>query len=443
LILIENGWALPLRWLRRPSSCAATVGYPEYARPGELTEQELAEVHEELPGTSLDDKAKVATDEGQLPHADPESAPPELNSTSADEDLFGGMSDLFDDDRSKNPERADRIGRRRLAVVKSGDATSASEAAVQLGLKWLVRHQEIDGSWSFKTSNEASNAIDSRLGATGLALLAFLGAGNTHKAGVYTRTVREGLIYLVRNMKVTSSGGDLRGGAGHHGMYSHGICTAALCEAYILTKDRELAYPAQLAIDFIVNAQHQAGGWRYEPGQAGDLSVTGWQIIALKMGKVAKLKVPTRCIGKAVAFLNAVQSDGGAQYGYDKPGAGPAMTAIGLLSRMYLGWTDRQTALGKGVEIVGSLGPQPNNIYFNYYATQVLHHWGGEEWKKWNAAMREQLVQTQEKEGDAAGSWSPVDDQWGKSYGGRLYTTCLSIITLEVYYRHLSRQLRP
>jgi hypothetical protein len=74
-------------------------------------------------------------------------------------------------------------------------------------------------------------------------------------------------------------------------------------------------------------------------------------------------------------------------------------------------------------------------MYFNYYATQVLHHWGGEVWTKWNEVMREQLVRTQVHEGHAAGSWAPADAHGGQ--GGRLYMTCMCIMTLEVYYRHL------
>jgi hypothetical protein len=75
-------------------------------------------------------------------------------------------------------------------------------------------------------------------------------------------------------------------------------------------------------------------------------------------------------------------------------------------------------------------------MYYNYYATQVLHHWGGEEWKKWNAVMRDHLIDTQETDGHARGSWLPTSSLGG-SHGGRLYQTTLSIMTLEVYYRHL------
>jgi len=74
-------------------------------------------------------------------------------------------------------------------------------------------------------------------------------------------------------------------------------------------------------------------------------------------------------------------------------------------------------------------------MYYNYYATQVLHHFGGPHWKRWNEVMREQLINTQDKAGHERGSWGGRDHYIGS--GGRLYVTSLSIMTLEVYYRHM------
>lgn len=221
-------------------------------------------------------------------------------------------------------------------------------------------------------------------------------------------------------------------------MYTQGICTIALCEVYALSRDQKLKQPTQMAVNFIINAQDpNGGGWRYQPGQKGDTSVVGWQIMALKSAKIAKLVVPPKTVGKATFFLNSVQANGGANYGYDSAGAGPATSAVGLLCRMYLGWTPKNTGLVKGVEYLSKTGPQPGNMYFNYYATQVLHHWNGEPWTKWNNVMREHLVKTQEKQGNAAGSWKPVGSDHGNAVGGRHYATCMSVMTLEVYYRHL------
>jgi hypothetical protein len=187
-----------------------------------------------------------------------------------------------------------------------------------------------------------------------------------------------------------------------------------------------------------VNAQDKAGGgWRYNPGEPGDTTVTGWQIMALKSAKAAGLKVPDDAVKKAQKFLDSVSVAGGSQYAYVSggPPGTPAISAIGLLCRMYLGWTPEMPALETGVASLSDKGPDGQNVYYNYYATQVLHHWGGERWNNWNEPMRDRLVATQIEEGDSAGTWSPVGEFSGA--GGRLYETCLSVMTLEVYYRYM------
>lgn len=339
--------------------------------------------------------------------------------------------------RLPHGDLAGRTKKGRAALATSGGGTAASELSVETGLKWLSRHQRPDGSWSFKHGPDEPGDLENPTGATGMALLAYLGGGHTHKAGDYKKEVGNGLKYLISQMKVTGAGGDLRGVGGT--MYTQGICGIALCEAYALSKDKELKAPTQLAVNFIINAQDpKGGGWRYTPGQPGDTSAVGWQIMALKSAKIAKLTVPGKTIGKATAFLNFVQANGGANYGYDGPGAGPATSAVGLLCRMYLGWDQKNPGLKKGVEFLSATGPQPANMYFNYYGTQVMHHWGGAPWDKWNNVMREYLVKSQEKQGDAAGSWKPLRaGDHGDTAGGRHYRTCMSIMTLEVYYRHL------
>jgi len=176
------------------------------------------------------------------------------------------------------------------------------------------------------------------------------------------------------------------------------------------------------------------GGWRYSPQQAGDTSVVGWQLMALKSGYMGYLTVNPNCTAKAMNFLNTVQQENGAYYGYTTPGKGAACTAIGLLCRMYYGWKQDNPALKKGVEYLNQMGPS-NDMYYNYYATQVMRHYGGDPWTKWNARMRDKLVDSQIKdEVHAKGSWNPAGSH--SDSGGRLYATALSIMTLEVYYRH-------
>jgi hypothetical protein len=241
-------------------------------------------------------------------------------------------------------------------------------------------------------------------------------------------------------MEVTPNGGSFYDGGQ---MYSHGIATMALCEAYAMTRDRKLRSPAQLAVNFTCYAQDpRGGGWRYEVHQAGDTSVLGWQVGALKSADLARLAVPRLVVERAEYFLDSAQGDGGETYVYEpteaKPRTTSATSAIGLLCRMYLGAQRDHPVLKKGVERIVNTGPSDNDAYYNFYATQLVFQFTdgqGDLWKKWNAAIRDKLIASQDQSGHAAGSWAPKDGDHGKEKGGRLYATALNCMTLEVYYR--------
>jgi hypothetical protein len=338
----------------------------------------------------------------------------------------------------------------RAQMVRQSGGSSYTEVAVARGLKFLARHQQRDGSWSFRRFNKMEGCdetcngeghSDSDVAATALALLPFMGAGQTHLEGQYTREVLDGLNYLCAQQQ---EDGDLRG-RGDGRMYAHGMASIALCEAFALTGDEQLRAPAQQAIDFIVAAQHRAGGWRYEPREAGDTSVVGWQLMALKSGQMAHLHVPAQTFERCGLYLDRAQVDKvGARYGY-QPGHRdtPAMTAESLLCRQYLGWPKDHPGLKTGVDsLLADHLPDADrpNIYYWYYATQVMHHFGGSHWETWNEQMRKVLVESQETQGHAAGSWAPRgrgNDGGFADRGGRIYMTALVLCTLEVYYRHL------
>jgi hypothetical protein len=246
-----------------------------------------------------------------------------------------------------------------------------------------------------------------------------------------------GLNYLMRRQNRRT--GDYGGG-----MYAHGLAAIAMCEAYGLTQDPLLKNSAQKAVNFIVYAQHNGGGWRYEPKMPGDTSVVGWQVMALKSAQMANLNVPPKTMQKAERFLDDVMDGNNFGYGYTNVGSGPTTSAVGLLCRMYLqGWGPATPKMAKGVQnwvrayMPGSL----NNMYYYYYATQVMHHFGGRGWKEWNDKMRENLIKSQDmgltpRHPHQKGSWAPDGDAHG-AVGGRLMVTSLSLLTLEVYYRHL------
>jgi hypothetical protein len=337
-------------------------------------------------------------------------------------------------------------GAGRDAAARDAGATEGSEAAVAAALEWLANHQLPDGSWNYdhragqcnSRCGNAGSLTDCRTGATAQALLPFLGAGQTHLEGKYKKQVGAGLYFLTQQMKVRAQAGlqtgDLAQGGGN--MYSHGMAAIVLCEAYGMTQDKGLMMPAQLSLNHIVYAQDPVGGgWRYAPRTPGDTSVVGWQLMALKSGHLAYLQVPPQTIAGANKFLDSVMSDY-SYYGYTDPGRGQATTAIGLLCRMYLGWKKDHPGIEKGIQYLSQTGPSRGNMYYNYYATQCMRHYDGELWDKWNAVMRDQLVNSQEKAGHLKGSWHQTGDH-GADSGGRLYCTSMATMILEVYYRHM------
>lgn len=341
----------------------------------------------------------------------------------------------------------------RKVLIAQGGGTQQSEESVGAALDWLARHQNTDGSWSFNHAmticqgrcSHPGNYAEAYNGATAMALLPFLGAGQTHREGKYQRTVAMGLKYLTEHMQINSNGGSLHERLGN--MYSHGLGSIALCEAYAMSQDRALLRPAQASLNFIAWAQDEVGGgWRYQPGTPGDTSVLGWQVMALRSGHMAYLAIPPATLVGVERFLNGVQGNGGATFGYMSPPRNArdaqATTAIGLLCRMLLGMDRYDPGLQRGVELLSQWGPSESNMYYNYYATQVLHHYEGEEWKRWNTVMRDHLVNTQSHQGHEAGSWyfagaNARDHDSGALRGGRLYCTAMAAMILEVYYRHL------
>ncbi len=350
-----------------------------------------------------------------------------------------------------SPSFAGRRGPSKLKLVKSEGGTDGSEKAVQLGLQWLARHQRPDGGWSLDTSPYCRDggcpprpSMVSDTAATGLAILPFLAAGNVHnEPGPYQQVVRAGLKWLVKNQQ--RDGSLFRGGAFNSAFYSHAIATMALCEAYGMTGDKSLREPAEKAIRFIVLSQNKFdGGWRYTIGMAGDTSVFGWELFALRSASLAGLGVPKGTIRRCREYLDHAATDKSKiTYAYRPGGAPtPTMTAEGLVVRQYLGWRHDHPSLVQGVALIDANleGTAERNIYYTYYAMQLLHNMKGPHWEEWNPRVRDTFVLTQiHGDGCDQGSWDPLSpdpDVWGMK-AGRLYVTSLSLLTLEIYYRYL------
>ncbi len=334
----------------------------------------------------------------------------------------------------------------------SPDRTIPSERAVNAALVWLANHQDPDGHWSLQGYTQRCKPGDKTCtgtgeaphdtGATAMGLLPFLAAGQTHKSpGPYQNHIRRGIAWLISHQQAD---GNLAKGEPYL-MYSHGLATIALCEAYGLTGDKQVGMAAQGAVNFILNAQNTTdGGWRYNPKDPGDTSVAGWQLMALKSAQMAGLNVGGSVFTGTSKWLDSVAVHDGTEYSY-QPGQAPinTMTSVGLLCRQYLGAKHNNPMLTGGVAYLMNHLPDEDfpNVYYWYYATQVMHNMSltnRTDWDTWNRKMRDLLVETQVRKVDecANGSWAPEKDAWGRR-GGRVMQTSLSTLTLEVYYRYL------
>jgi hypothetical protein len=333
------------------------------------------------------------------------------------------------------------------ALLKSSGGTGKTEGAVALGLRWLAAQQHRSGLWSLSGPYSGGSARENPEAATAMALLAFQGAGYTPMSDPkhpFTKVVRDGWKALLKRQH--SDGRFFDEANSTHELYTQAQCTMALCELYAMTGDAVYYDAAQRAVDYCVSVQSPQGGWRYYiPPRDSDMSVTGWFVMALQSARMGGIEVPSPVFDKITAFLDTVQR--GDEHGYDvgsryaymaRDGATRTMTAEGLLCRQYLGWPHDDPRLNAGVEYISANPPAWNerNVYYWYYATQVLHHMEGKPWRQWNDEMKVLLPGHQEKRGRERGSWDPKGDRWGDA-GGRLYVTCLSLLTLEVYYRHL------
>ncbi len=347
------------------------------------------------------------------------------------------------------------------APSPAGAVGPATEKAIERGLAYLASVQNEDGSWSLQGQG-SEVVLRSDTAATGLCLLAFQGAGYTHRQHQYADTISRGLEFLLDNQRTS---GDLyrredRISNDNVALYSHGIAALALCEAYGMTQDPELKTPAQLSIRYIAESQHvRRGGWRYTPQVSSDTSVTGWMMMALKSGQLSGLDVPEETYRRIERWLDQAQGPKGRKdrYRYNPyaPNTAaqrhgriptPTMTAVGMLMRMYTGWRRDNDAMQSAADYLLEHPPQMGSTrspkrdgYYWYYATMVMFHMGGDHWKQWNQKLKSVLLASQITEGEASGSWDPIQpvpDRWS-AQAGRIYVTTMNLLNLEVYYRHL------
>jgi hypothetical protein len=360
--------------------------------------------------------------------------------------------------------------------------------AVTDALDWLARHQRPDGIWDRVGFDHLCPADDrcpgmalaqtdaaADVGVTALAVLAFLGSGHTHDQGAHAEQVRRAFEFILTRQ--TPDGSFSKNSSLQ--IYNDAIATLALAEALVQTGDPVFAIPLERAVRHLERAQQQAGGWNYTAdtrAARNDTSVTGWVLMAFKAAAAAGVVPSVETRWRLYAhFARATEPRGEVWYADRESGSnaaeiapahrrsGPAMTAVGLFARSALGLrldspvAQRQIALLRGElpKLDAMMKTDPtglHNEYYWYYGTLALFNAGDDPWREWHAALRNSILEYQERpvrrDGTPRhtyGSWPPYGRGWGKwgRAGGRIYATAINTLTLQIYYRHIPAFLSP
>lgn len=323
-----------------------------------------------------------------------------------------------------------------LAVAAPGAAaqeTSAAEhdAAVERGLVYLARTQGRDGSWE---------GGGPKVAMTGLSLMAFLSAGQVPEVGRHGVVVRNAIDFLLRQAPDDGYWGSLDNSR----MYGQGIVTLALAEAYGVEPDearrRRMLVALRRGVKVILDAQAvekqppHAGGWRYEPKSPdSDLSLSGWNALALRACQNIGVEVPKEAVDQAVAYVLKCYREDGGGFAY-QPGqnATASMTGVGVLNLYLLSDGEHEAALAARQLLSETRIEQRTRFayYALYYTTQAAFQLGEPVWGTVWSRTRQLLIGLQEEDGGWPASTTAEEP-------GRVYTTSMSVLTLTVPYRLL------
>lgn len=388
--------------------------------------------------------------------------------------------------QNANPFRS-RRGEAKAALLKANGGTPASEEAVSAALQWLAGHQGADGLWSRQffdvlhprepSGGEPNDRLNAQgnLGVSGLAILAFTGAGHSPASvGPYQTLLQKARASLLSaQIRKQPSDGGFHSASDALWLYDDALATFALAELVLAaqfdsTPDEEGAAALQKAVVFLASAQQDGGGWDYTPQRTGrnDTSLTGFVTQAFRAAKLTGAKIPVKALlGIAAHLERATLEDGQVWYadrgigvendkrtGWPKLRYGPAMLAVGMTTRLWLGYRphdgllERQIVLLFGQyspevqKLTGGWDSQFHDYYYWYYGSLACLTLGGEVWQAWHPAVRDGLILLQRKNGPGRGSWNPFGagwGQWGRT-GGRVYATAINALTLETFYRYPS-----
>ncbi len=329
--------------------------------------------------------------------------------------------------------------------------------ALMKALDYLASTQRKDGSWE-----RYEQAY------TGLSIMAFVGAKCVQKD--YSTNVKAALDFLKSKYTPSSKyapgsrDADYRGGSfGTQELYQHAIVTLALIEALVDLNDESLESMAREAIQLIIrsqNTEHKPeilggpfkpdnryyGGWRYNPGSINsDISVSGWQILALRAAVNGGFTVPEWTFPAAANFVRSLQGKNDGSFRYDSPGntgSSCARAGMGALSLQLSGYP-KDPMIAPAIRFMQDNAPRWNveepgdgyPFYYWYYGTRAMYMAGGDDWRIWKDWMCRFLVDHQNEDG----SWD------GAQREERLdvYRVTLGALMLEFCCGHVPIYMSP
>jgi hypothetical protein len=319
--------------------------------------------------------------------------------------------------------------------LRAQDGKGAADASIARALEFLKKSQDPDGAWKSGGFGKATSV-------TSLAVMAYLAAGHVPgEPGPYRDTVERGIRYVLANQKVN---GMLVSNTSHGPMYCHGISTLMLAEVAGMTPDPAMSDEVRAAlaraVGLILKAQElhkdpeNEGGWRYQPtSRDSDISVTGWQVMALRAAKEAGCNVPSAHIDRAIDYLKRCAARQGG-FGY-QPGQAPnnPRTGTGILALEICGAHHTPEALA-GAEYLLKHPPRWSSEYFFYevyYCPQAMSQVGEKHFQAYYPKLEAILLAHQESDG----SWLSGDGN--DRSGGRNYCTAMAVLALAVEYHYL------
>ncbi|MFL5241447.1 MAG: prenyltransferase/squalene oxidase repeat-containing protein [Gemmataceae bacterium] len=325
-----------------------------------------------------------------------------------------------------------------LPAAEDGEKSERVDKAIDKALEYLSNHQNEDGSW-----NSAQGPKNAAI--TGLSVMAFLSAGHVPGEGKYGDTIKKGVEWVLKQQQTNGLIATQR----HYEMYQHGICTLMLAEVAGMTDGKlgeEIRTKLARAIDIILKAQRPQnqgearGGWRYlvEHVRGSDISVTGWQIMALRAAKNLGCDVPPEAIEKAVAYIKRSQDPNTGAFRYAVHEGSRTTIACTGTSILALELCGKEMHRSEELLRAGGYLLKHNPpwgyeqiSYSMYYCSQACFQLGGNYWNHFKPLMHKHLLGAQE----SSGAWK--GDQAEERSFGRHYSTSMAVLALTVEYRFL------